>query len=334
MDRFLLMHCYVRAVETGSFSAVARELGTGQPSISRNIAALEQHLGTRLLHRSTRKLTPTPEGERYYAEVRRVLDAAEEADSNARGEGKPGGLLRVSCPTSLGRVYLLPQAGALLERYPEMELDVQLSDRYIDMVEDGVDLAIRIGLLDDSALRARRIGTSERVCVASRAYLAGRAAPQTPADLQQHNCVVYTLMNSGISWRFRQGEVAVRGSFRSNTLDGVYRAVMDGLGIGYGPQWMFEQEIRDGRVQLLLADHYAPAVPINIIYSAHRLLPRRATVFMDFLADAFGREPALQEGALARLIQQSGAPAKRPKTPRRSRAVRPPRGLPAPPAVS
>jgi len=158
--------------------------------------------------------------------------------------------------------------------------------------------------------------------VASSAYLAaaGRAAPRTPDDLQQHNCIVYTLMNSGISWRFRQGEVAVRGRFRSNTLDGVYRAVMDGLGIGYGPQWMFEQEILDGRVQLLLADHYAPAVPINIIYSAHRLLPRRATVFMDFLADAFGRQPALQEGALARLIQQSGAPAKRPKNLRRPRA--------------
>jgi DNA-binding transcriptional LysR family regulator len=301
MDRFLLMHCYVRAVETGSFSAVARELGTGQPNISRNIAALEQHLGTRLLHRSTRKLTPTPEGERYYVEVRRVLDAAEEADANARGEGKPSGLLRVSCSTVLGRVHLLPHVGALLARYPEMELDLQLSDRYIDLVEDGVDLAIRVGVPEDSALRARRIGMSERVCVASTAYLAGRAAPQTPADLQQHHCIVYTLMNSGISWRFREGEVPVRGSFRSNTLDGVHRAVMDGLGIGYGPQWMFEREILDGSVRMLLADHYAPAVPINIIYSAHRLLPRRAAVFMDFIAEAFGRDPTLQEGALARL---------------------------------
>lgn len=301
MDRFLLMHCYVRAVETGSFSAVARELGTGQPNISRNIAALEQHLGTRLLHRSTRKLTPTPEGERYYVEVRRVLDAAEEADANARGEGKPSGLLRVSCSTLLGRVHLLPQVGALLARYPAIELDLQLSDRYIDLVEDGVDLAIRIGALEDSALRARRIGMSERVCVASTAYLAGRTAPQTPADLQQHNCVVYTLMNSGVSWRFREGDVPVRGSFRSNTLDGVHRAVMDGLGIGYGPQWMFEREILDGSVQMLMVDHYPPAVPINIIYSAHRLLPRRAVVFMDFVAEAFSRDQTMQEGALARL---------------------------------
>jgi LysR family transcriptional regulator for bpeEF and oprC len=307
MDRFLLMHCYVRAVETGSFSAVARELGTGQPNISRNIAALERHLGTRLLHRSTRKLTPTPEGERYYIEVRRVLDAAEEADANARGEGKPSGLLRVSCPTSLGRAYLLPQAGALLARYPEMELDVQLSDRYIDLVEDGVDLAIRVGVLEDSALRARRIGMSERVCVASTTYLARRAAPQTPADLHQHNCIVYTLMNSGISWRFRQGEVPVRGSFRANTLDGVHRAVVDGLGIGYGPQWMFEREILDGSVRMLMTEHYAPAVPINIIYSPHRLLPRRAAVFMDFIAEAFGRDPTLQEGALARLAGSSSA---------------------------
>ncbi|MYM26388.1 LysR family transcriptional regulator [Duganella sp. FT135W] len=304
MDRFLLMHCYVRAVETGSFSAVARELSTGQPNISRNIAALEQHLGTRLLHRSTRKLTPTPEGERYYAEVRRVLDAAEEADANARGEGKPGGLLRVSCSTLLGREHLLPHIGALLGRYPSIELDLQLSDRYIDLVEGGVDLAIRIGTLEDSALRARRIGMSERVCVASNAYLARRAAPQTPADLHQHNCIVYTLMNSGISWRFREGEVPVHGSFRSNTLDGVYRAVMDGLGIGYGPQWMFEREILDGSVKMLMAEHYPPAVPINIIYSTHRLLPRRAVVFMDFIAEVFGRDPTMQEGALARLSER------------------------------
>src|ERR1700678_1096742 len=147
MDRFLLMHSFARVVETGSFSAVARELGTGQPNVSRYIAALERRLGTRLLHRSTRKLTLTPEGERYFADVKRVLDAVAEADSHARGEDDPSGLLRIACPMSLGRDYVLPAIKSFLERYPQVDIDVQISDRFIDLVEERVDLAIRIGTL-------------------------------------------------------------------------------------------------------------------------------------------------------------------------------------------
>ena len=302
MDRLLLMQCFVRAVETGSFSAVARELGTGQPNVSRNIAALEQHLGTRLLHRSTRKLTMTAEGERYYAEVRQVLDAIAEAESNARGEDKPGGVLKVSCPTSLGRTQLLPWVVKFLELHPEMEIDVQISDRFIDMVEDGVDLAIRIGTLKDSNLRARRIGASERVCVASTAYLQKNPAPTLSSDLAQHNCIAYTLFSAGASWLFSDGEVAIKGSLKSNTLDGVHQAVIDGLGIGYGPLWMFEDAVRRGHVKLLLTDFSPQPVPIQIVYSASRLMPRRASVFMDFFAEAFKSQPSLNEGALQKLL--------------------------------
>src|SRR5277367_5787941 len=140
MDRFLLMHSFARVVETGSFSAVARELGTGQPNVSRHIAALEKYLGTRLLHRSTRKLTLTPEGERYYAEARRVLDAVDEAESNVRGEEKPSGLLRVACPTALARTHIMPWTKTLLDRYPVLDLDLQVGDRFIDLVEEGVDV--------------------------------------------------------------------------------------------------------------------------------------------------------------------------------------------------
>lgn len=303
MDRFLLMQCFVRAVETGSFSAVARELGTGQPNVSRNIAALEQHLGTRLLHRSTRKLTMTSEGERYYAEVRQVLDAVAEAESNARGEDKPSGLLKVSCPTSLGRTHLLPWAVKFLEQYPDMAVDVQISDRFIDMVEEGVDLAIRIGTLKDSNLRARRIGASERVCVASVEYLGRKSAPKVPADLENHNCIAYTLFSSGTSWLFSDGEVEIKGSLKSNTLDGVYQAVIDGLGIGYGPLWMFEDAVRDGGVKLLLTDFSPKPVPIQIVYSAIRLMPRRASAFMDFFSESFKTNPSLNEGALEKLLE-------------------------------
>src|ERR1700682_4415491 len=158
MDRYLLMHCLARAVETGRFSDVARELRVGQPNISRHIAALERHLGVRLMHRSTRKLTLTPEGERFYIEARRILDATQEAESNARGEDQPRGLLRVACPTALGRTHVLPQLATFLAQYPELRLDLQIGDRFIDLVEEGVDVAIRIGMLKDSGLKARRIG--------------------------------------------------------------------------------------------------------------------------------------------------------------------------------
>lgn len=299
MDRFLLMHSFIRVVETGSFSAVARELGTGQPNVSRHVASLERHLGARLLHRSTRKLTLTPEGERYYAEATHVLDAMAEAESNARGEDAPRGLLRVACPTLLGRSHVLPNVKPILRKFPGMEIDLQISDRYIDLVEEGVDLAIRIGILKDSALKARRIGTAERLCVASREYLAEHGEPALPAELANHNCIVYTLASAGSIWSFRNTEVAVRGCFRVNTPDGIRSAVLDGMGIAYSPAWLFEDTIRDGRVKPLLSEHLGPLVPIHFVYAANRLLPSRARVFMDCIAAAFARDPALNAGSAA-----------------------------------
>ena len=302
MDRLLLMHTFARAVETGSFSAVAREQGIGQPNVSRHVATLEQYLGTRLLHRSTRKLTLTPEGERYYAEARRVLDAVDEAESNVRGEGKPSGLLRVACPNVLGRTHIMPWTKTLLERYPELDLDLQVGDRFIDLVEEGVDVAIRIGALRDSALKARRIGTAERVCVASPAYLATHPAPLVPEDLLRHNCVVHSLARSGRIWSFRTTELEVGGRFKVNTPDGIHRAVLDGLGIAYAPVWLFEEELHSGRLEPLLLNEMGPTAPIHCVYPAKRLLARRASAFMDFIAERFSGDPVLNEGALARSL--------------------------------
>jgi LysR family transcriptional regulator, regulator for bpeEF and oprC len=296
------MHCYARAVETGSFSAVARELGTSQPNISRSIAALEAHLGTRLMHRSTRKLTLTPEGERFYAEARRILDAVAAAESTARGEDQPSGLLRVACPTSLGTNILLPWIGQFLDLYPAVDMDLHISDGFVDLVEGGVDLAVRIGVLADSSLRARRIGASERICVASKTYLARHSAPRTPADLRDHSCIILTSLTPD-TWRFSNGDLPVKGRFKVNTTDGAYRAVLDGLGVGYGPLWLFENAIRAGEVKILLPGYAGPPTPINLVYSATRLLPQRASTFMDFLAKKFSETPALGEGALSRLVK-------------------------------
>jgi DNA-binding transcriptional LysR family regulator len=181
----------------------------------------------------------------------------------------------------------------LLRQYPQLEIDLQIGDRYVDLVEEGIDLAIRIGTLKDSALKARRIGSAERVCVASREYLAERSEPALPHELRSHNCIVYTLASAGNRWSFGGSDVTVHGSFRVNTPDGIRSAVLDGIGIAYSPAWLFEDAIRDGRLKVLLATHRGPPVPIHFVYAANRLLPTRARLFMDFIASAFARDPAL-----------------------------------------
>ncbi len=296
MDRLLLMTCFARAVETGSFSAAGRDLGLGQPNVSRYVAALEDHLQTRLLHRSTRKLSLTPEGERYYADVRRILDAVDESESSFKDNVDPSGLLRVACPTALAHAFVLPEVPNFLERYPRLTLDLQINDRYVNLVDEGTELAIRIGHLEDSALRARRIGLFERVCVASKDYLAKRGVPRTPDDLRAHDCVVYTLLSSGATWRFRDTDIPVAGRLRVSSPEAARAAVVAGLGVGLGPQWLFEEGLRTGRLQLLLTEYSAPLVPIQIVYVANRLLPQRALVFMDCVSDVFARIPAFNPG--------------------------------------
>jgi LysR family transcriptional regulator, regulator for bpeEF and oprC len=293
LDRFLLMTCFTRAVETGSFSAAARDLGLGQPNVSRHVAALEEHLQTRLLLRTTRRLALTPEGERYYAEVRRILDAVAESESSLRSEAEPTGLLRVACPTALAHAFVLPQVPAFLTRYPGLALDLQINDRYVNLVDEGAELAIRIGHLEDSALRARRIGMFERVCVANTAYLARHGVPREPDDLREHDCIVYTLLSSGSTWHFRDCAVSVSGRLRVNSPQAIQEAVSAGVGIAHGPRWLFEAGLKDGSLQLLLSIYKAPPVPIQILYVANRLLPKRAIVFMDFISQAFSSVPLL-----------------------------------------
>ncbi|MEI7255885.1 LysR family transcriptional regulator [Dickeya dadantii] len=296
MDRLLLMTCFVRVVETGSFSAAGRALGLGQPKVSRHVAALEDHLQTRLLHRSTRKLALTPEGERYYAEARRILDAVEESESSFRENVAPSGLLRVACPTALAHTFVVPHVPAFLERYPELTLELQISDRYVNLVDEGAELAIRIGHLEDSTLRARHLGLFERVCVASKGYLAKRGIPNTPDDLRMHDCLVYTLLSTGATWRFRNADIPVSGRLRVNSPEAIRECVNAGQGIAQGPEWLYEEGLKNGNLQLLLRDYTAPPVPIQVLYVAARLLPKRAIVFMDFIAEIFAKTPALNNG--------------------------------------
>ncbi|HWW73017.1 MAG TPA: LysR family transcriptional regulator [Duganella sp.] len=299
MDRFLLMTCFARSVELGSLSAAGRDLGLSQPNVSRYVAALEEHLQIRLLHRSTRKLSLTQEGERYYAEVRVILDAVKESESAARANVEPSGLLRVACPTTLAHSFVVPHVPEFLGLYREVALDLQMSDRYVNLVEDGFELAIRIGHLEDTTLRARRIGQFERVCVASEQYIASRGCPGKPEDLRDHDCVIYTLLSSGGTWRFRTGDVPVSGRIRVSSPEAAREMVSAGLGIGYGPQWLFEAGLKDGSLRLILRDHVPALVPINILYAANRLMPARVRVFMDFITQKFRLLPPFNGHALS-----------------------------------
>lgn len=293
MDRFVLMQCFARTVETGSFSAAARDLGLSQPNVSRYVAALEAHLQRSLLQRSTRKVHLTPEGERYYSEARRILDAVAEAESSLTSDVAPSGLLRVACPTALAHEYVIPKVPDFLNRYPDLQLDLQISDRFVNLVDEGAELALRIGHLADSALRARRVGRFDRICVASKTYLKERGIPDKPEDLSAHDCIIYSLLATAHVWRFADAEIAVTGRFRVNSPQAVREAAMAGLGVAHGPSWLFEDGLKQGILMRVLDGFEAPPVPIHILYVANRLLPRRAVVFMDYIEAIFKSTQAL-----------------------------------------
>jgi len=299
MNKLLWIECFVRSVETGSFSLVAKEMQIGQPNVSRHIASLEKLLGTRLLHRSTRQMLPTADGLRYYAQARQALDIILEADSDLRGQQDPHGLLRVACPESIGSDLIISALPRFLDKYPSVDVDLHLSDEYVDLVAHGIDIAIRGGTLKDSAFRARRVGTSERVCVASATYLQKNGTPQQPEDLVRHECIIYTLLAGGHkTWPFKQGEFNVSGRLRLNNLNAVRQAVLQDLGIAYLPSWMLAAEFASGRVRAVLTEHSLGPSQVNALYSARKTLPKRASAFMDFLAEVFGAVPGLDGTAM------------------------------------
>lgn len=301
MDRFTLMQCYVRAVETGSFSAVARELGTSQPTVSKNIAQLEMHLGVRLLQRSTRKMSLTSEGEIYYAECRRILDSVSEAETNARGKQTSSGLLRVCCPPALGRHRLMPLIAPFLKQHPGIHIELHFSNRDADLIEEGIDLAFRLGSLKDSSYRARLVAHYAMCCAATPGYLDQQGRPQTPADLVGHNCVVMSASRAGTIWTFGAEMIRPQGNLSVDSHEGLRSAALSGLGIVIAPTWLFADELHDGRLECLLEAWPIAAVPVNIVYSAARFLPIRTRAFIDHVAEAFARDPCLNGEAVSEM---------------------------------
>lgn len=292
------MRTFVRVVEAGSFTAVAAEQGTTQPTISRQVAALEEHLGARLLTRTTRALTLTDDGRAFYAHALRALEAVGEAENAVgRRRAKPSGTLRFATPVVFGRLHIVPRLPRFMRRYPDVAIDLAMSDSFVDLVEQGIDLAIRIGEVQDPGLIARRIGTIRRLTVAAPAYLRRRGTPRTPADLADHDCIVYTRLATGNRWYFADGDrpvvVDVTGRYRVNNSEAVREGVLAGLGIAVIPAFAFRHEIERGEVRVLLKDFEPRPLPMNVVYPSRRLVPSRVRVMIDFLAHEFEIDPLL-----------------------------------------
>ncbi|MFJ5296012.1 LysR family transcriptional regulator [Pseudomonas sp. NPDC088368] len=297
MDTLEAMSVFVRVVERGSFSAVARELGTTQPTVSKQISALEQHLGGRLIARSTRQLSLTDEGQRYYRQCRDILAAVDNAEHSFQtGREAVAGPLRIASSVSFGRLQIAPRLHGFLQRHPDVTIDLLLNDQNVDLVSEGVDVAIRIGDLQDSSLLARQIGLTRRLIVAAPAYLYAHPAPRTPADLAQHNCILFNLLARFDTWRFDDGahEVQVKGNVRSNNSEAIRQVVLSGLGISLSPSWLYREDMAAGRVQQLLPTHTPTALPIHAVYPVNRRESARVRAFVDFLAEGFAADEDLR----------------------------------------
>jgi len=294
IDRLTLWQTYVRVIETGSFSAVARELGTSQPQVSKQIAALESQLGVRLIRRSTRKLSMTEEGERLYVEARRIVEEVSEVESRLKGAGQPQGTLRIACPPVFAQMKLLPLAASFMQQYPQLTLEFAVHDRFVDLVEDGIDVAIRIGELADTGLHARRLGTARRICVASPKYLKEFGTPKTPADLRAHNCILYTLLATGATWPFEGMPVKVTGRARGNSPEVVTTMARSGLGIAMAPHFLFTEALAARDLCEILEDWPVPGLPIHALYLARRYVPARIRLFVEYAARSFANDGHLR----------------------------------------
>lgn len=288
MDRLSAMEAFVRVYETGSFSAAARQLRIGQPAVSKAISVLEKRLGVHLLLRSSHGLTPTQAGRNFYTRAKGVIEEAEEAEAAARGEAAAlSGRLRVCTTITFGRLHLIPRLAAFLARHPALEIDVVMEDGSIDLVEAGIDVALRMGVLPDSSLRARHIAQCRRLVLGTPGYFDNAGEPLTPADLAMHQSMVLSQPGLGNVWKFRKGEeeasVTVGGRVRFSAGEGVREAVLAGLGLTVGSEWLFTPELALGTVRPVLLDWALPPLDLWAVFPSGRSDSAKARAFVTFV---------------------------------------------------
>jgi DNA-binding transcriptional LysR family regulator len=289
MERIEDFQALVAVVEKGSLTAAARLLGRSLQSVSRSLAALERGVGVELVRRTTRRSTPTEAGLAFYRRLSTALAEVEAAKLEAANRSSEvAGLLRVTSSTAFAPLYIVPAARAFLEAHPRLEVELDVSDRYADLISEGFDLAIRIGELPDSNLKAKRLANLRRVVFAAPSYLAKHALPRRPEDLVHHQCIVRTAARDGNAWPFiidgRLKAVKVAGRFRTSGAQGANEAAMQGIGIGNAPLWQVRALVDRGDVELVLTRFEPPPVPIHAVWPATRVLPAKVRLFVEFLA--------------------------------------------------
>ena len=290
MDRIDAMQAFVAVADLRGFAPAARKLGLSPSSVTRLVAALEDRLGARLLQRTTRSVTLTDIGARYLERIRRVLADVEEAEGSAQDERtRPSGRLVVSAPIGFGRLHVSPVMSAYLKRYPEVSGELRLADRMINLVEDGVDLAVRIGHLADSSLVARHIGEMRRIVVASSAYLKRNGEPKTPEAISSHQTIQFGATTAQPDWRFvengREIRVACTPRFATNSADAAIQYAEQDGGLTRVLAYQAAQALKAGRLKIVLAKFEQPALPIHIVYPTSRLLSAKVRTFIDLVVE-------------------------------------------------
>jgi LysR family transcriptional regulator, regulator for bpeEF and oprC len=298
VDKFAAMQLLVRVADTGSFSKAARGAGIAQSTVSKQIASLEARLGAQLLRRTTRGLSLTEAGKDYYDQVMQLLNGIEDVEAKiARGQVAPSGVLRVALSPGFGRFYVIPHMPEFLRLYPDVSVDFEVSDRHSNLIEEELDLAIRIGPLSDSSLIAKRIGGVRYVTVGTPEYFERHGVPKSPRDVERMPCAVFMFEGAAYSWRFedRSGPFALnpKAIFRSNDAEYLRQAVLSHLGMGHSPRWLYERDLASGRLIEVLEDFIPPPCPISALSPAGRRQTRKAQVFTDFLAGKFSAIPEL-----------------------------------------
>lgn len=296
MDRITGVQLFIRVVETGSFSRAAIELGVTQPTATKAVAATEQRLGARLLHRSTRGVTPTEVGALYYERCKIIAREIDEAENLATlTQHGVGGRLRISTSLAFGRRIMAPLVLRYMREQPQLAIDLSFDDRYVNLVEQGVDVALRMGRLADSSLGASYLGTNPWLMAAAPGYLADRGTPRRVGDLANHPCLIYSSVQGDDLWPLTPpgGEarsVAVKGPLRSNNLSALLAAARAGMGLAILPWYVARESIADGSIRRVMADHGLPAQEVHAVFPSPKLVPAKVSHFIAWLRNALAGE--------------------------------------------
>lgn len=286
MDRLESMSVFVAVVAAGSFSAASRQLRMPLPTVSRKVAEIESHLNAKLLVRSTRKLVLTEAGQAYVEDCKRILEAVTEAERGASGEyNAPQGELAITAPIVFGRLHVLPVVAEFLRAYARVDVRLLLIDRSLNLVEDRLDLAVRIGALPDSRLVASKVGQIRRVVCASPSYLEERGTPKTPQDLLKHECVTFTGLTDAGSWTFRDHQtVRVRSRLTTSTAEGAIDATLAGIGLTCTLSYQIADAVKAGQLAVVLKKFEPPPLPVSLIYVHESRITAKLRAFVDFAA--------------------------------------------------